>query len=703
MALVAADDRLAAAVECSGNTENVACANFIPPGSTDDAEQDFVGSGPVGFDRWDTMYPFAPKPMLVTVSDKDFFGTYSPHYITNGWEEFQRLQKVYEVLGHGDRLKWVDTPLPHGLELDTRLEVYNWFGRWLKGQEQPIEKEPPTKPEPDKTLWVAQSGNVVRTFGGTTPFAMNRSRTVEKTPADLRVLLGVPATSEPPMTTLRRVPSLTVDVEAVEVASAPKVWVPAWLFLPRGNAHTKPVVLVIEAAGRNYRWDEGGMYQALAERGYPVCAADLRGVGDMAPEIGPGDPNYMRPHRSEENYAWASLILGRPLLGQRVADILALVAGLRKHPALGGRPVVVAARGKMTVPAIFAAALDPNISELYLERGLVSFRSIVDTEIYDHSFANFVPDMLSAHRSSGYRGETRAAPRAARGHGGWRRQPHGWRRGTQHLSGRPHNRARQGGLGRGSSVELESVKACLLRAPAPVSTNPLALSEVPTPRPSEGQVLVRVSACGVCRTDLHVVEGELPPRKSPVIPGHQVVGVIEQLGDGARRFQVGARVGIPWLHETDGVCEYCRSAKENLCGAAIFTGYMVDGGYAEYAVAPEAFVYPIPESFSDLDAAPLLCAGIIGFRALRLSEIGPGGRLGIYGFGAAAHVLIQVARHWGVEVSAFTRDAAHQRLALDLGAAWAGSSSAGYTNGHGQRALDSAIIFAPAGELVPLR
>lgn len=245
------------------------------------------------------------------------------------------------------------------------------------------------------------------------------------------------------------------------------------------------------------------------------------------------------------------------------------------------------------------------------------------------------------------------------------------------------------------------MKACLLRAPAPVSTNPLALSEVPTPRPSAGQVLVRVSACGVCRTDLHVVEGELPPRKSPVIPGHQVVGVIEQLGESARRFVVGDRVGIPWLHETDGVCEYCRSGKENLCGAATFTGYMVDGGYAEYAVAPEAFVYPIPESFSDLDAAPLLCAGIIGFRALRLSEIGPGKRLGIYGFGAAAHVLIQVARHWGVEVYAFTRDAAHQRLALDMGAAWAGYSSAGYTNGHGPQALDSAIIFAPAGELVP--
>ena len=243
------------------------------------------------------------------------------------------------------------------------------------------------------------------------------------------------------------------------------------------------------------------------------------------------------------------------------------------------------------------------------------------------------------------------------------------------------------------------MKACLLRAPAPVSTNPLALAEVEPPEPAAGQVLVRVNACGVCRTDLHVVEGELPPRKSPLIPGHQVVGVIERMGEGARRFRAGDRVGIAWLHETDGVCEYCRAGHENLCEHATFTGYVVDGGYAEYALAPEAFVYPIPEAFRDLDAAPLLCAGIIGFRALRLSAIQSGQRLGFYGFGAAAHVAIQVARYWGVEVYAFTRDAAHRKLALDLGAKWAGS---GKTNGHGPPALlDSAIIFAPAGELVP--
>src|SRR5712692_703048 len=358
MMLMAADDRLAAVVEFSGNTENIACADFNPPGSTDDAEQDFIASGPAGFDRWDLMYPFAPKPLLVSVSDKDFFGTYSPDYISSGWEEFQKLQRVYEVLGHGDRLKWVDTPLPHGLEYDTRLEIYNWFGRWLKGEEQRIEREPPTAPEPDKTLWVAESGNVVHSFGGLTPFAMNKARAVEKTPADLRVLLGVPAGSESPLTTLRRVPSREVDVEAVEVASTPRVWAPAWLFLPRGPQNNKPVVLLLDAAGRNHHWSEGELYQSLAVRGFPVCAADLRGVGDLAPEFGRGAPGYTRPHESEEDYAWASLILGRPLVGQRVADILALAAGLRKHPPVESRRVVVAARGKITVPAMFAASMD---------------------------------------------------------------------------------------------------------------------------------------------------------------------------------------------------------------------------------------------------------------------------------------------------------------------------------------------------------
>ncbi len=240
------------------------------------------------------------------------------------------------------------------------------------------------------------------------------------------------------------------------------------------------------------------------------------------------------------------------------------------------------------------------------------------------------------------------------------------------------------------------MKACILRAPAPIAAGPLEYTSVATPQPGAGEVLIQVQYCGVCRTDLHVVEGELPPRKSPVIPGHQVVGVIEKLGPKAQRFGVGARVGVAWLHRTDGTCEYCRSGAENLCDHPEFTGYTVDGGYAEHIVAPEDFVYAIPEVFVDEQAAPLLCAGIIGFRCLRLSEIKPGGRLGFYGFGAAAHVAIQVARHWNVEVFASTRDARHQRLALELGAAWAGGTLA-----EPPRKLDAAIIFAPAGDIVP--
>jgi propanol-preferring alcohol dehydrogenase len=240
------------------------------------------------------------------------------------------------------------------------------------------------------------------------------------------------------------------------------------------------------------------------------------------------------------------------------------------------------------------------------------------------------------------------------------------------------------------------MKACVLLAPAAIETNPLEYTEVATPRPRSDEVLVRVRACGVCRTDLHVIEGELPPRKSPVIPGHQVVGVVEKQGENARRFAVGTRVGIAWLHQTDETCEYCRSGSENLCDNPTFTGYSVDGGYAEYIVAPQDFVYAIPEGFPDEQAAPLLCAGIIGFRSLRLSGVKAGARLGFYGFGAAAHVAIQVARHWGLEVFACTRDVRHQKLALELGAVWASG-----TFDDPPKKLDAAIVFAPAGEIVP--
>jgi propanol-preferring alcohol dehydrogenase len=240
------------------------------------------------------------------------------------------------------------------------------------------------------------------------------------------------------------------------------------------------------------------------------------------------------------------------------------------------------------------------------------------------------------------------------------------------------------------------MKACLLKSPAPIETNPLVFTDVPSPQPARGEVLLRVSYCGVCRTDLHVIEGELVPQKSPVIPGHQVIAHIEELGPGADRFRLGTRVGIAWLHQTDGTCEFCRTGAENLCDHPTFTGYSVDGGYAEHIVAPQDFIYAIPGQFPDEQAAPLLCAGIIGFRCLRLSGIKTGGKLGFYGFGAAAHVAIQVARHWNIEVYAATRDARHQRLAMELGAKWAGGTFA-----EPPVKLDAAIVFAPAGEIVP--
>ena len=240
------------------------------------------------------------------------------------------------------------------------------------------------------------------------------------------------------------------------------------------------------------------------------------------------------------------------------------------------------------------------------------------------------------------------------------------------------------------------MKACLLRTPARIETNPLQFTEVEDPRPGPGEVRVRVHVCGVCRTDLHVIEGELPTRKSPVIPGHQVVGIVEGTGAGVKKFAAGKRVGIAWLHKTDGTCEYCRRGEENLCDAPEFTGYSVNGGYAELVVAPESFVYAMPGGFPDEQAAPLLCAGIIGYRCLRMAQIGTGARLGFYGFGAAAHVAIQVARYWGADVYASTRDERHQKLATELGAKWAGG-----TLDAPPEKLDAAIVFAPAGEIVP--
>jgi propanol-preferring alcohol dehydrogenase len=239
------------------------------------------------------------------------------------------------------------------------------------------------------------------------------------------------------------------------------------------------------------------------------------------------------------------------------------------------------------------------------------------------------------------------------------------------------------------------MKAMILKTPQPVETHPLVLSSLPVPSPGIGEILVRVRACGVCHTDLHTVEGEIPLTKTPIIPGHQVVGIVEKLGKGARRFERGTRVGIPWLYRACGRCTDCLSGHENLCGEAQFTGYHVDGGYAEYIVVPEPFACTIPAEYDDRQAAPLLCAGVVGYRAIRISGLKPEERLGLFGFGASAHIVIQIAKRWGCHVYVFSRSDVHRKLAEQLGAAWTGTAEQSPPF-----PLDRAILFAPAGRLV---
>jgi propanol-preferring alcohol dehydrogenase len=240
-----------------------------------------------------------------------------------------------------------------------------------------------------------------------------------------------------------------------------------------------------------------------------------------------------------------------------------------------------------------------------------------------------------------------------------------------------------------------TMRAMLLEKAKPAEESPLRLAELPTPVPGPGELRVRVRVCGVCRTDLHIVEGELPLPRLPLVPGHQIVGVVDAVGSGVTRFREGDRVGIPWVYSTCGECAYCRKGAENLCERGQFTGYHADGGYAEAMVARESFAYPLPANFADLAAAPLLCAGIVGYRSLKLSQVKPGERLAMYGFGASAHVVMQVARYWGCEVFVFTRAEVHRQLAREYGAAWVGGAEE-----TPPVLLDAAVIFAPAGRLV---
>lgn len=240
------------------------------------------------------------------------------------------------------------------------------------------------------------------------------------------------------------------------------------------------------------------------------------------------------------------------------------------------------------------------------------------------------------------------------------------------------------------------MKAMLLKKPKSLDRGPLEFVEMHDPEPKENEIRVKVSVCGVCHTDLHTVVGELCSPLKKVIPGHQVVGTVDRMGSGAKRFKEGDRVGIAWLHQTCRECEFCRRDKENLCPDAEFTGFHVHGGFAEYTVVHEEFAYPIPDVFEDLEAAPLLCAGIIGYRSLVLSGARPGDRLGLYGFGAAAHIVIQIAKYQGMEVFVFSRGEHHLEMARELGASWTGKA--------GDRPPDklhSSIIFAPAGPIVP--
>ena len=239
------------------------------------------------------------------------------------------------------------------------------------------------------------------------------------------------------------------------------------------------------------------------------------------------------------------------------------------------------------------------------------------------------------------------------------------------------------------------MNAMTLHEVGPIESSPLKWSDVPDPRPGPGEIRLRVRCCGICRTDLHVIEGDLSPHTLPIIPGHQIVGVVDAVGEGCDENRVGQRVGVAWLRHTCGQCRYCRSERENLCETSRFTGYHADGGYAELAVVPEAFAYPLPDVFDDAEVSPLLCAGIIGYRALKRCNLRPGSTLALYGFGSSAHVVLQIARRRGHDVYVVSRTSAHQELARELGAAWVGGRAVDLP-----AAVDSAIVFAPAGPLV---
>lgn len=395
MILAAMDERLAVAAVSSGNTENFAVTPFLAPGSSDDAEQDLVGSGPLSFDRWDMLWPLAPKPLLIAASAHDFFGTYSPAYERSGRAEFAKLARAYTTLGAAGRLEFFESPLPHALSYPMRMATYRWFDRFLGQQERDRHEEPPTNPEADETLWCGASGSTVKDFGSKTPAGLTRERAREihtpAAPADLRALLGMDAAGAAPKLEVRAtVQYRDCTVQAVEANTAKSVWVPAWLFLPKRE--WSRLLVLVEPNGRNGAWHEEELYDQLAGRGIAVCAVDVRGVGDLEPQFGGGAAGYARGHQTEENYAWASLILGRSLLGQRTTDLVGMVQALAG--AYPRAKIAMAARERMTVPALCAAALEPRVTKVMLVRHLPSWRSVVEAETYSCPLSSMAAGVL---------------------------------------------------------------------------------------------------------------------------------------------------------------------------------------------------------------------------------------------------------------------------------------------------------------------
>jgi dienelactone hydrolase len=410
MLLAAVDDRLAVAAPCCANSENVAAREFIPPGATDDAEQDFVGSGLFGFDRWDLLYPLAPKPLLVLVSAHDFAGTYSPNYIRNGVEEFQRLRTIYERMGAADKIDWQETLLPHSVSYGLRLHTYNWLRRWLQGETKPLLEEPETSPLSDRDILVTEQGNVNIAYNGTKPGDLARKAAAAsmQPPGSIleqKLRPAKPAKGLRPKR-LGTTPYPRVTIEAVEVQSAEKVYVPIWIYRPRkpSAASSAKVVLLLNPAGRQ-GWREGEFAEKLAEAGNIVCLTDIRGVGEMAPELSGGSSRYARNHSTEQHYAWGSLVLGESLLSQRVNDILAVTEAVLNHT--GAKSLSIGARGILTTAALCAATFDSRIQHLLLSGGLVSFNSILQAEEFvaggyflpanevgQDVFGSFIPGIL---------------------------------------------------------------------------------------------------------------------------------------------------------------------------------------------------------------------------------------------------------------------------------------------------------------------